>query len=134
MSPKAKYLYRICDEESWRSKADSRTDRSRRDPVVFLTAGQVRGSFMRDHAGRKNLVLLRSESEAFGDRLRWESRDGAIFPSLPDGLGADDFSFCVGHLPETESGAFLPEEWNRDGEWESRAYPPSRLDGPGSMG
>lgn len=51
--------------------------------IHFSTAEQVRETAAKHFAGQNDLVLLWIESDALGDKLRWErSRGGALFPHL----------------------------------------------------
>lgn len=51
--------------------------------IHFSTAAQVAETAARHFAGQRDLLLVRIDSEALGDRLRWEaSRGGDLFPHL----------------------------------------------------
>ncbi len=85
-------IYKICSAAMW--------DEARRNGVFtgapvdladgyihFSTAAQARETAAKHFAGQTGLVLLWIESEALGDKLKWEpSRGGALFPHLYDTL------------------------------------------------
>ena len=49
--------------------------------IHFSTAEQVTETAAKHFAGQRDLLLLRVDASALGDRLRWEpSRGGALFP------------------------------------------------------
>lgn len=85
-------IYKICPKALWDEA--QRLGVFRGAPVDladgyihFSTAEQVRETAAKHFAGQSDLVLLRIESEALGDRLKWEpSRGGALFPHLYDAL------------------------------------------------
>jgi uncharacterized protein (DUF952 family) len=85
-------IYKICSTALW--------DEARRRGVFtgapvdladgyihFSTAQQARETAAKHFAGQSDLVLLWIDSEALGDKLKWEpSRGGALFPHLYDVL------------------------------------------------
>jgi uncharacterized protein (DUF952 family) len=85
-------IYKICPAARWREA--QRLGIFRGAPVDladgyihFSTAEQVGETAARHFAGQRDLVLLWVESEALGDKLKWEpSRGGALFPHLYDAL------------------------------------------------
>lgn len=115
----SKYIYKICEQSAWESREILRGSvHDRRDGFIhFSTAEQVPGTFAKHFAGKRDLVILRADAEALGDRLRWEpSRGGELFPHLYGDLAFEDLSF-VGQLPEGPDGfSVLPDAWRRDGE------------------
>jgi uncharacterized protein (DUF952 family) len=51
--------------------------------IHFSTGEQVRETLAKHFAGRRELLLVTVDGDAFGDSLRWEvSRGGALFPHL----------------------------------------------------
>lgn len=51
--------------------------------IHFSTASQAIETAARHFAGQSDLVIVRLESEALGEGLKWEpSRGGALFPHL----------------------------------------------------
>lgn len=55
--------------------------------IHFSTAQQARETAAKHFAGQSDLVLLWIDSEALGDKLKWEpSRGGDLFPHLYDVL------------------------------------------------
>lgn len=85
-------IYKICPADLWNEA--QRLGVFRGAPVDladgyihFSTAEQVRETAARHFAGQRDLMLLWVESDALGDRLKWEpSRGGALFPHLYDVL------------------------------------------------
>jgi len=85
-------IYKICPAPLW--EAAQRLGAFRGAPVDladgyihFSTAEQVRETAARHFAGQGDLMLLRVDGDALGDKLKWEpSRGGALFPHLYDVL------------------------------------------------
>jgi len=56
--------------------------------IHFSTAKQVAETAAKHFAGQHDLLLLRVDAGALGERLKWEpSRGGALFPHLYGDLG-----------------------------------------------
>jgi len=85
-------IYKICSTALWDEA--QRLGMFRGAPVDladgyihFSAAEQVRETAAKHFAGQSDLMLLWIESEALGDKLKWEpSRGGALFPHLYDVL------------------------------------------------
>lgn len=81
-------IYKICPRSLWREAECMGTFRGsevdRRDGFIhFSTAAQVVETAAKHFAGRRDLVLVRVDAAALGDRLKWEpARGGALFPHL----------------------------------------------------
>ena len=81
-------IYKICPASLWREAEQSGVFRGSpvdlRDGFIhFSTAAQVAETAARHFAGEPDLVLVRVDTSALGDRLKWEpSRGGALFPHL----------------------------------------------------
>jgi uncharacterized protein (DUF952 family) len=86
-------IFHICRRPDWDAARAAGlyggSDQDRRDGFIhFSSAGQIRASAARHHAGpggagRDGLVLLTVEAASLGAALRWEpSRGGALFPHL----------------------------------------------------
>ena len=81
-------LYKICPAPLWRAaERDGRFRGSEvdlRDGFIhFSTAAQVAETAAKHFAGQRDLVLVRVDASALGDRLKWEpARGGALFPHL----------------------------------------------------
>jgi uncharacterized protein (DUF952 family) len=75
------------------------------DGFIHLSAGnQVSGTLAAYFAGQRGLLLLAIDSEALGDRLKWEpSRGGDLFPHLYGPLDLVHVS-SVEPLPLGEDG------------------------------
>lgn len=79
--------------------------------IHFSTAAQVAETLAKHFAGEGDLTLLRLESEAAGDALKWEpSRGGDLFPHLYGPLALRDVHAC-GAITWHEMGHVLPEGW-----------------------
>lgn len=81
-------IFKICAALEWEAAreagvyAGSAVD-IRDGFIHFSTAGQAAETVAWHFAGQTDLVLVRIESEALGDALKWEpSRGGALFPHL----------------------------------------------------
>lgn len=81
-------LYKICPAALWRAAESAGVFRGSevdlRDGFIhFSTAEQAAETAAKHFAGQRDLVLLRVDGAALGDRLKWEpSRGGALFPHL----------------------------------------------------
>jgi uncharacterized protein (DUF952 family) len=81
-------LYKICPAALWRQAEQQGTFRGSevdlRDGFIhFSTAAQVAETAAKHFAGQRDLVLVRLDAAALGDKLKWEpARDGALFPHL----------------------------------------------------
>ena len=75
-------LYKICPAPLWRAaERDGRFRGSEvdlRDGFIhFSTAAQVAEIAAKHFAGQRDLVLVRVDASALGDRLKWEPRAAA---------------------------------------------------------
>lgn len=83
-----KIIYKICTAAEWRAAEAAGVYRGsavdHRDGFIhFSTAGQAAETAAKHFAGQRDLVLIAVDSEALGERLKWEpSRGGALFPHL----------------------------------------------------
>jgi len=58
--------------------------------IHFSTSEQVAETAAKHFAGQRDLLLVRVDTERFGDSLKWEtSRGGALFPHLYGPLPVD---------------------------------------------
>ncbi len=81
-------IYKIVPEELWRqSEANGVFEGAPVDLadgyIHFSTAVQVRETAGKHFKGQNGLLLAAFETQAFGDKLKWEpSRGGDLFPHL----------------------------------------------------
>ena len=81
-------IYKICPAALWREAERAGVFRGSevdlRDGFIhFSTAAQAVETAAKHFAGQSDLVLVRIDSAALGDKLKWEpSRGGALFPHL----------------------------------------------------
>jgi len=81
-------IYKICPAAMWRDALSVGTFRGSavdlHDGFIhFSTAAQVAETAAKHFAGQHDLLLLRVDATALGERLKWEpSRGGALFPHL----------------------------------------------------
>jgi len=91
-------LYKICPAALWREAERDGVFRGSavdaKDGFIhFSTAAQVTETAAKHFAGERDLVLVRVDSAALGDRLKWEvSRGDALFPHL---YGALDVAAAI---------------------------------------
>jgi uncharacterized protein (DUF952 family) len=109
-------VYKICDAGAWDdARAAGRYTGSAddiRDGFIHLSAGaQLRETAAKHFAGQENLLLIKIDSDALGENLKWEvSRGGALFPHLYGSLEVRDV-LSVFPLPLGPNGEHLfPEE------------------------
>ena len=111
MTPTTVYKVLTADEMAALER-DGRFDGSeadRRDGFVHLSAvDQLAGPLAKHFTGRDDLHLVAVDTDALGDRLRWEpARDGASFPHLYGALTLDAV-VAYGELRRGEDGRVLP--------------------------
>ena len=81
-------IYKICPAALWRDAERAGVFRGSevdlRDGYIhFSTAAQAVETAAKHFAGQSDLLLVRVDAAALGDRLKWEpSRGGALFPHL----------------------------------------------------
>jgi|tagenome__1003787_1003787.scaffolds.fasta_scaffold20900843_3 uncharacterized protein (DUF952 family) len=81
-------IYKICTAAEWReAEREGRYRGSAADHkdgfIHFSTAEQAAETAAKWFAGQRDLVLVAVDSDALGDKLKWEpSRGGALFPHL----------------------------------------------------
>jgi len=78
--------------------------------IHFSTHAQVRETVAKHFAGQTDLLIVAVETEALGQRIKWEpSRGGDLFPHLYDDL---HFSSVVWEedLPLGEGGHRFPSQ------------------------
>ena len=81
-------IYKICTASEWRDAERAGVYRGSavdvKDGFIhFSTAEQAAETAAKWFAGQRDLVLVAVDSEALGDKLKWEpSRGGALFPHL----------------------------------------------------
>ncbi|MET0182769.1 MAG: DUF952 domain-containing protein [Caulobacterales bacterium] len=91
-------IYRIATAEEWeRAQASGRyagnPDDARDGFLHFSTRAQVRGTFEKHYAGKRDLVILTVDPAKLPKQLVWErSRGGALFPHLYDALPVEAVS------------------------------------------
>jgi uncharacterized protein (DUF952 family) len=84
----AQWVFKIAAREAWAQACRLGTFGGSaddlRDGYIHLSAlPQLRGTLARHFKGQTDLVLIKLDSGALGDALRWEpSRNGDIFPHL----------------------------------------------------
>jgi len=105
-------IYKICERRAWeaarREGAFAGSPADLRDGFVhFSTAAQLRDTAAKHFAGGRDLVLLAVETQALGDRLKWEvSRGGELFPHLYAPLPVAAVVWAK-PLPLAEDGAHI---------------------------
>ncbi len=81
-------IYKICPASAWREAEREGAYRGSADDlrdgfIHFSTAAQVPGTAAKHFAGQHGLFLIAVDTDALGDRLKWEpSRGGDLFPHL----------------------------------------------------
>ena len=84
MSP----IYKICTSAEWREAERAGAYRGsaldHKDGFIhFSTAEQAAETAAKHFAGQRDLVLVTVETDALGEKLKWEpSRGGALFPHV----------------------------------------------------
>ena len=102
-------IYKICPAGEWRTAEQAGRFEGmaidRRDGFIhFSTAGQAAETAARHFAGQRDLLLIATDADQFGPRLRWEvSRGGALFPHLYGDLPVDAVTW-VKPLPLDAAG------------------------------
>ena len=101
MSP----IYKICTAAEWREAERAGVYRGsavdHTDGFIhFSTAEQTAETAAKHFAGQRDLVLVTVETDALGDKLKWEpSRGGALFPHLYGDLDVKKAVVRVDPLP-----------------------------------
>lgn len=92
-SDQASAVYHLATPAGW-ERAQARREPVSADPDGFVhcsTQEQLMGTIERHFGGVDELVLLRLDTDALGDDLRWEeSRPGELYPHLYRPLFLDD--------------------------------------------
>ena len=98
-------IYKICTSAEWREAEYAGVYRGsavdHKDGFIhFSTAEQAAETASRHFAGQHDLVLVTVETDALGDKLKWEpSRGGALFPHLYGELDVTKAVVRVDPLP-----------------------------------
>jgi uncharacterized protein (DUF952 family) len=107
---RAQWVFKIAPREAWADACRVGTfggsADDRRDGFIHLSAlHQLSGTLARHFKGRTDLVVIKLDSDALGDALRWEpARNGDLFPHL------------YAPLPTTAACAVLPLSIDAKGE------------------
>ncbi len=102
-------IYKICTASEWAEAERAGVYRGSavdaKDGFIhFSTAEQAAETAAKWFAGQRDLVLAAVDSDALGDRLKWEpSRGGALFPHLYGELAMNAVR-RVDPLPLDETG------------------------------
>ena len=92
-------IYKICPASAWREAERQGVYRGSADDardgfIHFSSAAQVKETARKHFLGQKALFLIEVDTEALGERLRWErSRNDELFPHL---YGELDLGTVVG--------------------------------------
>ena len=103
-------IYKICTSTEWRDAERAGVYRGsavdHQDGFIhFSTAEQAAETAAKHFAGQRDLVLVTVETDALGEKLKWEpSRGGALFPHLYGDLDVKNSVVRVDPLPLDAEG------------------------------